>query len=431
MLLSGCAGRSAMNGSLATSEAPVASPEEGSLLMDAPDFGDVLNLDRLRAFALDNNPGLKSARSDWAAAQDRVSQAVAFPDPRLSYGYFIEPVETRTGPQEQKVGLSQTLPWFGKRSLRESIAIQDAEALRQGYLQKRLSVIRDLEVAYFEYAYLASAMQVNREHIELLGLIEGVASARFRTGDLSQSALIQIQVEQGKLEDRMRELESLRIPLSARIKAALGVRNDDNLLPWPESVDDAQAEVDVSELQDQLQENSPVLRRLRIMIERQEYAVQLAEKGYYPDFSVGVELTDIEGGDNPAMASVSMNLPVWRKSLRDAREEALNRRRSVEETLADQENSLSAQLDLQCHYLQDAERKLSLYRNTLIPKAQQAIDVAVKGFEGGRVRFAELLEAERTLLEFRLTVARQQVEYSISKAKIDELLGDAHGADVP
>ncbi len=68
--------------------------------------------DYLRYAAL-NNAGLKAAFEQWKAAIEQVPQAKSLPDPKFNYGYFINEVETRVGPQRQKFEIMQTFPWFG------------------------------------------------------------------------------------------------------------------------------------------------------------------------------------------------------------------------------------------------------------------------------------------------------------------------------
>ena len=50
-----------------------------------------------------HNPALKAARARWNAARAAIGEVGAWPDPKVSYGYFLEEVETRVGPQEQRV----------------------------------------------------------------------------------------------------------------------------------------------------------------------------------------------------------------------------------------------------------------------------------------------------------------------------------------
>jgi outer membrane protein TolC len=380
-----------------------------------------LRLPDLLAFAENNNPALKSAYASLKAAAERAPQAASLPDPRLTYGYFAESIQTRTGPQEQRVALAQTFPWFGKLSLKEKMALREAQASFQDYLENRLMLARKIRQAFHEYAYLREAIRLNQQHRELLKVIESVAAARFRSGALPQSALIQIQIEQGKLEDRTRELESLRVPLSSDIQASLGL-GDKGVLPWPGTISATAPEIDAQALKAALARQNPSLQKLDLLQERATAAITLAEKERYPDITLGLEHIWVDGGPNPTMATVSINLPLWRGRLRGARREALNRHESVTEMRMDSELQLSARLDLALHYYRDANRKVALYTKTLIPKAQQAIDVAVKGFASGNVSFADLLEAERTLLDFQLTGRRYLANLHQRLAEIEALV---------
>ena len=55
-----------------------------------------------------NNPGLKAKFNEYLAALEQIPQAGSIPDPQLAFGYFIQPVETRNGPQRLAVSFSQT-----------------------------------------------------------------------------------------------------------------------------------------------------------------------------------------------------------------------------------------------------------------------------------------------------------------------------------
>ena len=344
------------------------------------------------------------------------------PDPRLTYGYFIEEVQTRTGAQKQRIGISQTFPWFGKLSLQEEIAIKDAKAAFQDYIAGRLRLAERIRSDYHEYAYLAHAIEINQEHLELLGIIESVASIRFKTGTFPQSTLIQIQVEQGKLEDRVNELKGLRTPLSSRIHASLGQRGEVTL-PWPERKEIPIPFVDEKKLRSSLLENNPSLKKIDLLMEKAAYSVKLAEKRYYPDITLGVEQIDIDGGADPILAKISVNLPIFRGRLDASRREKIKGRESLKHAFMERKNQLSTSLNFLLYYFRDAGRKVELYRNTLIPKAQQAIDVALKGFETGKVGFSDLLNAERSLLEFQLTGERQLADAHKRMAQIEALTG--------
>ena len=136
--------------------------------------------DYLRYASL-NNAELKAKFEEWKAALEQIPQAKALDDPRFTYGYFIEEVETRVGPQRQKFGIMQVFPWFGKIEARTDIASAKAKAARQRYETTKLKLFRQVKAAFYEFAYLATAIDIAKQNLELLQHFEEVARTKYRT----------------------------------------------------------------------------------------------------------------------------------------------------------------------------------------------------------------------------------------------------------
>ena len=62
-------------------------------------------LDSYLTEAAQNNPGIKAKFNEYLASLEKVPQIGALPDPQVTFGYFIQPVETRVGPQRAKISL--------------------------------------------------------------------------------------------------------------------------------------------------------------------------------------------------------------------------------------------------------------------------------------------------------------------------------------
>lgn len=381
-----------------------------------------LDLSGLLIYAQDNNPALKSLYLKWLSEKETISQASYLPDPRLSYSYFIEPIQTKTGPQEQKMGLSQTFPWFGKLSIKEKIASRGAESAYQDYIIMQFIIIEQIRNEFYEYSFLHEAITINQQHIDLLKMIESTATTKFTTGDISQNTLIQIQIELERIEDHKQELETLRPALSANILADVG-DNKATILPWPETSTIALQKLNFKKLKKSLTKDNPTLKKIFILEEKEAYAIDLAKKNFMPDITLGVDVIDVDGGENPAVAMVSINLPIWRNKLNASKREAINRYQSIGKIMEDTENKLSVKLELAVYYYNDAIRKMNLYRNSIIPKAQQAVDLSIKDFETGKTKFSDLLDAQRTLLEFQLAEQQQKTNALKKLAEVEKLLG--------
>ena len=413
--------------SIAPSELPDgSSPPTPSTLPEDPGLSDYL------AAAALNNPGLRAAFYRWKAALDRAPQLRAMPDPRFTYRYFIEEVETRVGAQRQGVELGQTVPWFGKLGLRGDAAAEAANAERQRYEAAKLMLFYRVKDAYCEYYYLARAVDTIKENIQLLGHIESIARTRYKTAAASHPDVIRLQVELGKLDDRRRTLQELRGPLAAGLNAAMNLPVD-TVLPWPEAVEDRGLAVTDDQLQAWLAESSPQLKALAHEIAQSRRQIELARKDYFPDVTVGLNYIQTapsthgrhpaDDGKDPFVAMVSVNLPIWREKLDAGVREARHLYTAAIRRKQQQTNSLTAELKFVLYRYHDAERKIDLFRDTLLPKAKQGLKATQVAFQAGKASFTDLLDAQRVLLEFQLGHERARSSKAQRLAELEMLVG--------
>ena len=134
---------------------PSAAGEPGKPFID-----DAAGLPEYLAYAAAMNPGLRAAQRTWRAAVADIPRARALPDPRLSYSYYAREVGTRVGPQQHRIGLTQTFPWFGALRLRGESAALAAEMARQEYEQARLELMYRVKEAYHQYFLLGRTLAI-------------------------------------------------------------------------------------------------------------------------------------------------------------------------------------------------------------------------------------------------------------------------------
>ena len=102
------------------------------------------NLNEYLVLAAKNNPELKSKFNQYLASLERVPQVKALPDPQLAFGYFIQPVETRVGPQQIKFSASQMFPWFGLLKAKENEFIQLVKANFEAFEESKSKLFSDI-----------------------------------------------------------------------------------------------------------------------------------------------------------------------------------------------------------------------------------------------------------------------------------------------
>jgi len=406
-------------------DGPCSSTEsEGVLTVEAM-------LDDYLAYAAIHNPALEAAFNRWKVALERVFQVRSLPDPRFTYRYFIENVETRVGPQRQAFGLSQMFPWFGKLDLRGGIALEAARVAQAQYEAQKRQLFFKVKRAYHEYYYLARSISVVRENLELVKYLENVIRTRFKTAEALHADVIRSQVELGKLHDRLKTLEELRGPLVARFNALLN-RPIPTPLPWPKQITEVTATINDDQLFEWLGKNNPHLIALRHRIAQQRKRMTLARMDGDPDITIAVDYIDTgsavapgvsDSGNDPVSVGVSVNLPIWRGKIDAAVAQALAEFGVASKLYEDRTNSLEAQLKTAIYYFQDAARKINLYRDTLVPKAKQSIKATEAAFRAGTAGFIDLVDTQRVLLEFQLAFERALTDQGNRLAEIELLVG--------
>lgn len=389
------------------------------------------DLDAVRARAIAANPGLRAAFERWQAALERPQQTGALPDPQLTYRNFIENVETRVGPQRQAVGLRQTLPWPGRRGARSAAAEAEAELERARFVAARAELLRRVDSIWFDAYDLERAAAVVERNRDLFSVLEEVSRRRYAAGEGPYTEVMRAQVELGRLSDRLASLVDQRRPLAARLNAALD-RPAEAAFEWPTSLPERELPARGANLVAWILERSPELLQATSALERDEQRARLAALAVRPDVTLGLEWIDtgaaltpnVPGsGQDPWIASVSVNLPVWGGSTRAAGEEARAHLRAASLAREEAVRGLESSIEDGLYRLREAERRIELYTGTLLPGARQSHAAEEAAYRSGQGPFADLIDAERTLIEFELALERARSDRARAHSMLERLAG--------
>ncbi|MEN8154586.1 MAG: TolC family protein [Acidobacteriota bacterium] len=383
------------------------------------------------AYSALKNPGLEAAFNKWKASVEKITRVKVLPDALISFSYYIKEIETKTGPQEQKLGILQKFPWFGKLGLKSDAAGKTADAFKQIFEQKKLNVFFKVKKSYYEYYYISRAFEVIKKNIHLLRNLEEVVRTKYSTGETSHSSLIRIQIELDKLQDRLSTFSYLKRPLRTLFNSALN-RPFDSKIFLPERMKGKFVKIGHQLLTKWIKEANPGLKAAEKIIEREKIGIKLAKKNYFPDLSLGLDYiftgeSDVTGvpdsGKNPLIARISFNLPFHFGKLRSSVREAAARFRSVKKEKEEKENSLLSKMDMVYFKLRDQGRKISLYGDTLIPKSKLALEVTRSAFTSGKVEFIDMIDSLRTLFDLELLFERAKTSYLQHIAELEMMTG--------
>lgn len=399
----------------------------------APDETRDAQLQELIAEAARSNPEIRAAKNEREAAQHRVSPAGALDDPMLEAGVINAPLVSQTFRREdmtmKMLGLSQRLPYPGKRGLRQDVAAKDAESVAYAYQETVNRVVRDTKAAYFELAFVAESARLVEKNKQVLEQFLQISESRYRVGQGTQADVLKAQTQLSRMVDELIKLARERRTIEAELTRALG-RAPEAGAPVPAALRLREAPLQSEALLETALRERPQLLALKSLIDRSGKTLDLARADYYPDFDVklsyGQRDKTLDGMRRDDMLSftVAINLPVWRENKRDPRvAEAIAMRGQAMDMYQAQLNELSAKLRQQVASAEQNLKSARLYQTGVLPQARLAVESSLAAYRVNRVDFLTLLDNQMTVLNYEISHASALSNQNKALAEIDLLTG--------
>jgi outer membrane protein, heavy metal efflux system len=404
LLLSGCSGTPTRHEDVARQDLAAATshyrPHDARPPL--PVLTAQSGLPDLISYALLNNPRIESLYYDWAGAVEDITTARSLPNPMLNFSADIS-----RGASALSVGLASdpmsNWPGPGKLPLKADAAYGEALRRRAVFEGEMLATALAVKRAYFQLWVIDEQVRRTREVLAVIDEAETLARERLAVGMVTQQDVLRAQMERDQLRNRLANLEDSRRPLEARLRSALGLAPDQPLPPFALRLDPEAANFTEQSLMETGFARNPQLKAMRSEVLQAVALYQLSQKTKVPDYSWGIGINSA----TPVAVSPSfgITLPIWRDKI--AAEIAAGRRgqRAAEARLSAEQLDLAVRFAETAYAWREADRNATLFGKQLLPKARAALDSARGGYVGGLTRFADLLDAERALLEFRVQYA--------------------------
>jgi outer membrane protein, heavy metal efflux system len=383
--------------------------------------------------ALSRNPEIQAAERHVAAQDEVVPQVTSLPDPMVAdvpWPSANQAPQTAAGRVTNSFVLAQQFPWFGKLRLRGEVAKLETKIALTQLAETQLKVIEEVKLAYFDIYYDDQALRIIDESERILQK-EFVEPAKAGVGKSAKLDMVRSQVELTKLQDQRIDLRQKLKQAQANLAKALSVTPQADLKPAE------MPEVPVvSEQMGQLYQvallSRPELQGRIDAVSEGERFVELARLNYVPDVSLGLVWNDLTtdgalsktaNGENSLGIAVGMNLPIWEPRLRAAVREAQNRK---EEQLrlyqAARDETFRAIRQLTVQALAQKEQ-MELLRTDLVPKARQALSLAVEGYKASTVDPVRVVDNWLQLNNILLEQARLETSIGKTMASLERMVG--------
>ena len=137
------------------------------------------------AIAAKNNPSVLQKYNEYQAAMQKVPQVGSLPDPELSIGVFLSPMEVLAGKQVADFRLMQMFPWFGVlKNGKDEMSLM-AKANYESFRDSKLQVFFDVQKTWYEMQKLQQNIRISEKNIDILHTLERLSIITFQASSSS------------------------------------------------------------------------------------------------------------------------------------------------------------------------------------------------------------------------------------------------------
>ncbi len=374
--------------------------------------------------AAENNLGLKAKYAAFEASLEQVAQASGLPAPTLSYGYFIQPVETRIGPQIMKFSLTQMFPWFGSLSAKGDAAAAVAQSNYLQFVDAREKLMRELKSDYYKLWELQKLIHLENENLEILKSYQELTTSRISSGvgKLSDAYRVQIQMEESIT--KLKILNNQRAPLERVFNRRLNREVDAVVTVIDTIMVEEQTLVSADSL------SHPSVAKYVELQKGAEFQTKVAKKSGLPNIGVGIdyvvenERTDMavpDNGNDVIMPMVSISLPIWRKQYSAAIKSAELMQKQYKLDAQNEWDVLESNRDMQLYELQQAKDEMALYKEE-ITLVNKTLELVIIDYTNDRVDFEEVLRLQQKVIQYKKLKLTTYTRFLHTQATLDYLM---------
>ena len=376
--------------------------------------------------AAENNPLLKAKYAEFEAALQKVAQVNSLPDPTFSFGYFISPVETRLGPQQAKLGLTQMFPWFGTLKTAGNVQALQAEAKYQEFLNAKNELYMQVKSAWYPIYEVNQKIRLQEENRAILSSYKQLATTGFKNDKGSMVDVIRVDIMIENTDTEIKLLQDQLQPFNVQFNKLLN--RPDSLVIQVEQ-DLTLIEIPLNYRKDSLLANHPLLQSLDLKMKSAQEAEELSKKQGLPKLGVGLDYvfvgdrTDMvvpDNGKNVIMPMISMSIPIYRRKYNAATKEAQFKQEAIVNYKTNTENTLVSNYEMAWFELEKARQLVELYKAQTL-KTNQAISLLETAYSNSGKDFEEILRMQQELLKYQIATATATKAFYVALAKLDYL----------
>jgi cobalt-zinc-cadmium efflux system outer membrane protein len=358
-----------------------------------------MTLEDLEQLALAWNPTLAQARMAVRSAQGAYVQAGLYPNPVLGYSGADMGISGTAG--QQGGFLAQQIVTAGKLRLGRNVSGHAIEAARHAYEAQQWRVLNDVRAGYYEVLVAQKTIEVNKELVRIGDEGVDVTNKLRAAMEVSRADVLQARIEAETARLSLIQAQNLYRAAWQRLAAVLG---RPEMAPVTLAGDPS---VDIPELQfdevlARILANSPELSQARANLERARCELARQHALSLPNFEIGSGVKyDYSDYNTLVDLEIALPIPFFNRNqgnIVSAEANVIAADRELTRVDLNLRNRLAGAFQQYAN----ARRQVEAYTDSILPDAQDSLNLIGAGYRAGEFSYLRLLAAQVTYFNVNL-----------------------------
>ncbi|EPQ9982786.1 TolC family protein [Vibrio vulnificus] len=391
--------------------------------------------------ALANDASRKQIFAQSQAMRESGVAASTLMDPKLKVGFGGLPVDSFKFDEDPmtniSVGLMQQFERGSTLELQSKKASQQADGMALQVAAREREVANGITQLWLELGYQQQAERVLLENQRLMRELESFISTNYSIGKSEAQDLLNAQLQVSQLEEKLQANQQMQRRILSQMSEWLGNEwlyqqrdlKASNQLNW-DALERLLSASSTTQHFAQLAQH-PMVQMANANIAVSQTQVELAEQSYTPQFGVEVmyayrQANNMKGepASDLVSAYLTMDIPLFTGNRQDRAHAAAQYQVGAAQS---QKDLLLAQMNAKVNALlvdrSNLEQRLERYQNTLLEQAKARTKAVERGYQNSTAQFNDVIAATRDELAVELESQRLLTDLNQVNSNLAMLLG--------
>jgi len=386
-----------------------------------PPVNKKISLEEAIKTAIEKNPQLQATLDQIEAADGLLRQSKLYPNPVLELlAEEMPSSELGLNQSQNLVGVTQPIITGGKRGLGIKVsekAKEKDELERDAVL---LAVIADTKKAFYKVVADQEGYAIAKKVQEIAKGIYESEKVRFDAGEVAITNVLRAEVELSKANNSVSYAEGNLLNSIKELQTVMGTP-EETVGGATGKLSSSPAALSLPDLELKMKNNQPVLKASKKGIEIADTLLALEKRQVVPDINVsaGYKRLTQENVDTVQMG-IEIPAPFFNRNQGNIQKgKALSRKAKSEDQSV--YNELLLQLKKNVNSYNVERRRVVEFRDKILPRAEESLKLIERGYKEGEFNYIDLLDAQRTWAETRISYLESLKNLNLLIADIERL----------